>query len=66
VSNLEDPGQDIPGFPGRGRTFDEAVSDAWDRAKGVDGEPGWYRIEATFVRVENPIREYKVIIAPGA
>ncbi len=65
MSSLEEPGQDIPGFHGRGRTFDDAVTDAWDKAKRDEGEPGWYKIEATFVRVENPIREYKVIIAPG-
>jgi hypothetical protein len=68
VSELADPGQDILGFHGKGRTFDEAVTDAWDKAKREEegGEPGWYKIEATFVRVENPIREYKVIVNPGS
>jgi hypothetical protein len=69
VSTLEDPGMDIPGLHGKGRTFDEAVTDAWDKGRadphGELGQPGWYKIEASFVRVENPIREYKVIINPG-
>jgi hypothetical protein len=65
VSNLEDPGLDTPGLHGKGRTFDEAVLDAWNKGDGALGEPGWYKVEATYVRLENPIREYKVIISPG-
>jgi hypothetical protein len=52
------------GFPGYGRTYDEAVEDAFHNA-GASKDPGWWVIAATFVFVENPIREYKVIITPG-
>ena len=60
-------GDDIEGgVPGYGRTYDDAVEDAFDKGKNVAGfEPGWYVVAATFVRVENPIREYKVIVTPG-
>ena len=58
-------GEDIEGgVPGYGRTFDEAVSDAFETGKNVLS-PGWLVVAATFVRVENPIREYKVIVTPG-
>jgi hypothetical protein len=58
-------GSDIEGgVPGYGRTVDEAVADAFDRGKGILS-PGWLVVAATFVRVENPIREYKVIVTPG-
>lgn len=51
---------------GSGRTFDEAVADAYDRGKDVKGfEPDWFEVTHVFVRIENPIREYKVVITPG-
>jgi hypothetical protein len=54
------------GVPGYGRTYDEAVEDAFQTGrKGANFEPDWYYVAATFVRLENPIREYKVIIKPG-
>jgi len=60
-----DLGNDIDGgIPGQGRTLDEAIADAFHNPN-FDNEPGWYKIEATFVYVENPIREYKVVITPG-
>jgi len=60
-----DLGGDIEGgVAGYGRTFDEAVEDAFHNGKGLLS-PGWLVVEATFVRVENPIREYKVIVTPG-
>jgi hypothetical protein len=63
---MSEPGMEIEGFPGGGRTFDEAVEDAFKQAREKDGaEPGWYKVEATFVRIENPIREYRVVITPG-
>ena len=52
------------GVPGYGRTFDEAVSDAFEHGKNILS-PGWLVVAATFVRVENPIREYKVILTSG-
>jgi hypothetical protein len=60
-------GDDIEGgLPGYGRTFDEAIEDAYHHGKDLDrADPGWYKIEASFVRIENPIREYKVVITPG-
>jgi hypothetical protein len=59
-------GGDIEGgVAGYGRTFDEAVQDAFHNAgKGILS-PGWLIVAATFVRVENPIREYKVIVTSG-
>ena len=52
-------GGDIEGgVPGYGRTFDEAVSDAFENGKGILS-PGWLVVAATLVRVENPIREYR-------
>lgn len=60
-------GDDIEGgLPGYGRTFDEAVQNAFDGGKYQGGvDPGWFVVAASFVFIENPIREYKVIIAPG-
>ena len=58
-------GDDIDGgFSGYGRTMDEAVADAFHNTAGAK-DPGWWNIAAAFVFVENPIREYKVIIVPG-
>lgn len=51
------------GVPGYGRTLDEAIADAHANA-GISG-PEWYTIVGVFVRVENPIREYKAVIVPG-
>jgi hypothetical protein len=69
MSDHEDTslGDDIEnGLPGYGRTFDEAIEDAFHHGKELDrADPGWYKIEASFVRIENPIREYKVVITPG-
>ena len=69
MSDHEDTslGDDIEGgLPGYGRTFDEAIEDAYHHGRESYGnEPGWYKLEATFVRIENPIREYKVVITPG-
>jgi len=63
-----DLGENIEGaLPGYGRTFDEAIEDAYHKGQDMHGsEPGWYKIDATFVLIENPIREYKVIITPGS
>jgi hypothetical protein len=60
-------GNDIEGgVPGYGRTFDDAIEDAYHHGDLTKpGDPGWYKIDAVYVRVENPIREYKVIITPG-
>lgn len=60
-------GDDIEGgLPGYGRTFDEAIEDAYHHGKDLHGAgPGWYKVDASYVRIENPIREYKVIITPG-
>lgn len=60
-------GSDIEGgVAGYGRTYDDAVQDAFRNGKNVAGfDPGWYVVAATFVYVENPIREYKVIVTPG-
>ncbi len=60
-------GEDIEGgLPGYGRTFDDAIEDAYHHGReDRPNEPGWYKLEATFVRIENPIREYKVVITPG-
>ena len=53
-------------MPGYGRTFDEAVEDGYQNGrKARTSSPDWYIIAATFVRLENPIREYKVMITPG-
>jgi hypothetical protein len=64
MSHVEtDLGEDIEGgVPGYGRTFDEAVEDAYHHnGKGILNE-GWINVAATYVYVENPIREYKVIL----
>jgi hypothetical protein len=47
---------------GTGRTFEEAVTKAWDNAKDKNNPKGRYEIKKTFVETENPIREYRVII----
>jgi hypothetical protein len=54
------------GIPGYGRTLDEAIADAYDNAKGAGFGPDWYAIEAVYVLIENPIREYKVVISSGS
>lgn len=67
-SNHETPlGEDIEGgVAGYGRTYDDAVEDAFSNGRKNAGfEPDWYVVAATFVRLENPIREYKVIVTPG-
>ncbi len=69
VSNLEDPGQDIPGFPGTGPYVRRGGSrDAVGQSEGAyDDDAGLVPDRGDIRRVENPIRErYKVIIAPGA
>ncbi|MGH3066057.1 MAG: hypothetical protein ACRDOF_07100 [Gaiellaceae bacterium] len=53
-------------FDGQGDTFEEAVEDAWKKAKAHDKPPGWFKVKHEWVRVENPVREYKVIISPGS
>lgn len=52
-------------FDGHGETFHLATEDAWEKAKRGGKEPGWFKVKATYVRSENPIREYRVIITPG-
>jgi hypothetical protein len=49
-------------FEGQGDSFDKAVEDAFKKAgKQAD----WYKVKHWWVRIENPIREYKVIIKKG-
>lgn len=52
-------------FEGQGDTFELAADDAWKKAKANHKDPGWYKVKTTWVRCENPIREYRVIITPG-
>jgi flavin-binding protein dodecin len=52
-------------FPGSGRTLDDAVADAFHRADIDKSEPRWFKIVEAQVLIENPIREYKVIITPS-
>jgi hypothetical protein len=67
VSERETPlGEDVDGgVPGYGRTIDEAIQDAYDKGKSFGAKPGWFAVERVFVYVENPIREYKVVVSPG-
>jgi hypothetical protein len=59
-------GEDVEGgVPGYGRTIDEAIQDAYERGKGFGAKPGWFAVEKVFVYVENPIREYKVVVSEG-
>ncbi len=49
-------------FEGQGDTLEAAANDAWEKAKRGGKEPGWYKVKTMWVRSENPIREYRVII----
>ena len=62
-----DYGEDLEGgSSGYGRTIDEAIQAAYDkRSQDLGPKPGWYAVNAVFVHVENPIREYKVVISEG-
>lgn len=54
------------GASGGGRTYDEAVADAFNNGRNDLGfGPGWFEVKAVYVRVENPIREYKAVIVPA-
>jgi hypothetical protein len=48
---------------GRGETFDEAFADAAEKAKERFG-PGWFRLVDIHVNVENPIRDYRIVLSP--
>ncbi len=53
------------GFTGQGRVFEDAIEEAYRQAQGVGNGPGWYKVVALSVRIENPVKEYLVTIAPG-
>jgi hypothetical protein len=58
-------GNATDGYEGRGRTLDDAISDAHAKASiEPPGEARWFTIVELQVLIENPIREYKVTIAP--
>lgn len=48
-------------YEGGGRTLDDATTNAFHQARDEQGE-GYYRVVATYVFCENPIREYRVKI----
>jgi len=52
-------------FEGQGDTFELALDGAWKKAKAGGKDPGWFKVKTMWVRGENPIREYRVIITPG-
>jgi hypothetical protein len=47
---------------GKGRTLDDALVDASEKAKRK--QKGWYRVIEIDVDVQDSIHEYKVIIGP--
>jgi hypothetical protein len=50
------------GFPGDGRTLEEAFEKAWERGKASGHRV--FRVQETFVWGDNPISGYRVIITP--
>jgi hypothetical protein len=56
---------DDEGFTGRGRVFEDAIEEAYQKAQGVGNGPGWYKVVGVSVRIENPVKEYLVTIVPG-
>jgi hypothetical protein len=52
-------------FDGHGRTFEDAVEDAWQKAKPQFGPGTWCKVKHHWVRMVNPVSEHKVVIRPG-
>lgn len=48
---------------GGGKSFDEAFADAADKAVNRFG-PGWFRMVDVHVFIENPIRDYRIVLSP--
>ena len=62
VSGLIEDGD----FEGHGETFEDALEDAWRKAKAADHPSGtWCKVKHQWVRMVNPISEHKVIMKPG-
>lgn len=49
-------------FDGQGRTFEDALEDAWQKAKEQHGPGTWFKVTHTWVRMVNPVSEHKVIL----
>jgi hypothetical protein len=47
---------------GKGRGPD--LKSAAEAAKADSGHSGWFKVTEIYVKVENPLREYFVILAP--
>jgi hypothetical protein len=53
----------VPGyFEGHGLTFDDALLDASEKAKGF--RQGWYRVVTLDVLVGDSLHDYKAILGP--
>ena len=62
VSGLIEDGD----FEGHGETFEDALEDAWRKAKAADHRSGtWCKVKHQWVRMVNPVSEHKVIMRPG-
>ena len=62
VSELIEDGD----FEGQGETFEDALEDAWRKAKAADHPSGtWCKVKHQWVRMVNPVSEHKVIMRPG-
>jgi len=48
---------------GAGKSFDEAFAEAAQKAVDRFG-PGWFRLVDVHVYIENPIRDYKIVLSP--
>ncbi|HZT84492.1 MAG TPA: hypothetical protein VE984_03620 [Gaiellaceae bacterium] len=50
---------------GPGANLQDAIVDAWDKAKGDEAPAGKYVVESIEIETSNPIHAYVVVIKTG-